>query len=60
MDELVIDLQTIEVSETLKIHGLTKHLKQCLDVFENDGLGQWSEQSKKSVHGVFLDFWNRY
>lgn len=45
MDELVRASQSIDVSETLKIYVLTKHLKQCLYVLGNDGLRLWSEQA---------------
>lgn len=48
------------VSETLKMHVLTRHLTDCLKFLSGFGLGDWSEQAGESVHREFLKFWNRY
>lgn len=49
-----------EISETLKVHVLTAHLKKCLEFLENrSGLGIWSEQAGESVHREFLVYWAR-
>lgn len=49
-----------DVSETLKIHVSLKHIKDCVQFLNNNGLGLWSEQAGESIHRDFLTFWNRY
>ena len=50
-----------EVSETLKIHVITRHIDHCLHFLcDDEGLGLWSEQAGESVHHEFLKFWRRY
>ncbi|CAH1107748.1 unnamed protein product [Psylliodes chrysocephalus] len=44
------------ISETLKIHVLTRHLTDCLEFLSGFGLGDWSEQAGESVHHEFLKF----
>lgn len=48
------------VSESLKIHIATRHVKQCLNFLSGDGLGLWSEQAGESIHREFLNTWKRY
>ena len=50
-----------DVSETLKIHVILNHIKQCLILLgEKHGLGLWSEQPGESVHRVFYKYWEKY
>jgi hypothetical protein len=48
------------LSETIKIHSITCHLKDCIIFLKNRGLGMWSEQTGESIHREFLKYWNRY
>ena len=48
------------VSETLKVHVIMEHLKNCLSYLDGRGLGLWSEQAGESVHREFLKFWDKY
>jgi hypothetical protein len=50
----------IGLSETIKIHSITCHLKDCIIFLKNRGLGMWSEQTGESIHREFLKYWNRY
>lgn len=50
-----------DLSETLKLHVLTDHVEQCLKFIKNnDGLGDYSEQSGESIHREFLKIWMKY
>lgn len=62
LEELKKSLDAIEdVSETLKIHVLRCHVKDCLEFIDHNlGLGYWSEQSGESIHREFLHTWERY
>ena len=53
-------LSATNISETLKIHVLTKHNKDCLKHLSGNALGTWSEQASEAVHTKFLDYLARY
>lgn len=60
IEQLSKHLLSVNVTETLNIHILLKHVKQSLELLSNSyGLGLWSEQSGESAHREFLKFWNR-
>ena len=48
------------VSQTLKIHVIVDHIKQCLTFLSGLGLGIMSEQAGEAIHREFLKFWNEY
>lgn len=59
--ELEKSFKSTELSETLKVHVILKHLPQCLTYLDKNGLGLWSEQSGEAIHHVFAKkYWNRY
>lgn len=64
LDELLVELKNAflatELSQTLKIHVLFKHIKQSLKYLHGNGLGLWSEQAGESIHREFLVFWEKY
>ena len=50
-----------DLSETLKVHVILEHVKDCLATLKDGrGLGIWSEQSGESIHREFLEYWSRY
>lgn len=48
------------VTESLKIHVATRHIQQCLNFLDGDGLGLWSEQSGESIHHEWLEVWEKF
>ena len=65
IDQLIKELEeavlSTGVSITLKIHVILAHIKQSLQLFDNDiGLGLWSEQPGESIHHVFYKYWLKY
>lgn len=60
LKELSLAVKATQVSETLKIHVLLEHIKDCLQFLPGTGLGAWSEQSGEAVHKEFLHYWSRY
>lgn len=60
INDIKLQLKSIDVTETLKIHVLISHVIECLEFLFEYGLGVWSEQAGESVHSEFLKFWSRY
>ena len=60
INELRTTLTAIEISVTLKIHVILKHMADCLQFLNGDELGVWSEQAGESIHRIFLQFWTKY
>lgn len=55
------DFAATGVSETLKIHIITDHLKQSIQYLGQEyGLVFWSEQAGESIHSYFLKTWIKY
>lgn len=46
-------LPAMEISKTLKIHVLLDHFMDCVNFWDGDGLGNWSEQAGESIHHEF-------